>query len=35
MKNPKGAFFARDEAVRILTLKSLASKLRELFEVKK
>jgi len=34
MKNPNGAFFARDEAVWIQTFKSLALKLRELFVVK-
>jgi len=34
MKNPNGAFFARDEDVWIQTFKSLAAKLRELFEVK-
>jgi len=34
VKDPNGAFFARNEAVRIQTFKSLALKLRELFEVK-
>jgi len=34
MKNPNGPFFARDEAVWIQTFKYLATKLRELFEVK-
>jgi len=36
MKNPNGAFFARDEAAWIQTFKLLASsfKLRELFDVK-
>jgi len=34
IKNPNGAFFARDEAVWIQTLKYPASNLRELFEVK-
>jgi len=35
MKNPNNAFFARDDAVRIQTFKSLDSKLSELFEVAK
>jgi len=33
-KSQNGAFFARDENVWIRTFQSLASKLRELFEVK-
>jgi len=34
MKNPNGTVFARDEAVWGQTLKSLALKPRELFDVK-
>jgi len=34
MKNPNGAFLQGIEAVWIQTFKSLALKLRELFEVK-
>jgi len=34
MKNSNGALFAKDEAVWNQTFKFLASKLRELFEVK-
>jgi len=34
MKNPNGAFSARDEPVWMQNFRLLASKLRELFEVK-